>query len=202
MFDGARPVLGKDSVRYLNTTEVLPDAYRALSGILEGLKGTYGNATRSDTDSPGMWGGKEGVTPSVLNDHLHKFMPGLSAKVFRTYNASMCLDNEFHKHPVDPTMSLAEKVAYFTSANTKVAILCNHQKDVSKTYGSRMADMEEKVSYATELKARTEKVIAMLPDDTEDINNASEKVKAKALARRPRGRRIHRKRRGKNEMSF
>ena len=34
------------------------------------------------------------LSPTLLNTHLNSLMPGLSAKVFRTYNASVTLQNE------------------------------------------------------------------------------------------------------------
>ena len=37
------------------------------------------------------------LTPTILNNHLSHLMPGLSAKVFRTYNASQTLQDELAK---------------------------------------------------------------------------------------------------------
>ncbi len=36
----------------------------------------------------------ETLAPPTLNDALSKLMPGLTAKVFRTYNASVTLESE------------------------------------------------------------------------------------------------------------
>lgn len=33
------------------------------------------------------------IDPSILNDYLKELLPGLTAKVFRTYNASFTLQN-------------------------------------------------------------------------------------------------------------
>ena len=38
--------------------------------------------------------------PSRLNEQLSELMPGLSAKVFRTYNASVTLESELEILPV------------------------------------------------------------------------------------------------------
>ena len=40
------------------------------------------------------------VSPSMVNEQMHTFMPKLTAKVFRTYNASIVLDNELAKMSV------------------------------------------------------------------------------------------------------
>ena len=52
-------------------------------------------------------------------------MEGLSAKVFRTYNASMTLQDQLNKLEVEDNV-LANVLGY-NRANRAVAILCNHQ---------------------------------------------------------------------------
>lgn len=46
---------------------------------------------------------------AVLNKHLNELMEGLTAKVFRTYNASITLQNQL-KELTDPDASIPEKV--------------------------------------------------------------------------------------------
>ena len=66
-----------------------------------------------------------------------KMLEGLTAKVWRTYNASVLFQKELDK--VNPNivdkMPEAERINYlisvFNQANTAVALLCNHQKNVS-----------------------------------------------------------------------
>jgi DNA topoisomerase-1 len=70
-------------------------------------------------------------------------MPGLSAKVFRTYNASWTFQEQLKNTPEDGTV--AEKIAAYNTANRMVAILCNHQKTVSKTFDESFAKMGDKV---------------------------------------------------------
>lgn len=55
-------------------------------------------------------------------------MEGLTAKVFRTYNASITLQNELAKMSDDKDMTIDEKMLFYNRANREVAILCNHQK--------------------------------------------------------------------------
>jgi DNA topoisomerase-1 len=72
-------------------------------------------------------------------------MPGLSAKVFRTYNASWTFQQQLRKlTPADG--SVAEKIAAYNDANRDVAILCNHQKTVAKNFAESFAKMGDKVS--------------------------------------------------------
>lgn len=70
-------------------------------------------------------------------------MPGLTAKVFRTYNASITLQRELEDTPRHGT--LEEKLSYYGNANRQVAILCNHQRSVSKTFDAQMERLTQRV---------------------------------------------------------
>lgn len=144
--------LGKDSIRYQNDVAVLPEVYRLLQRF------TRNKSPYTDIFSD--------LSPTQLNDHLKSFMDGLSAKVFRTYNASVTLDRWFREKPVDPKASLADKLAYFNKANTEVAILCNHQKSVSKNFRTQMTQLTTKSSY-------TRKTIELLEQAKETAKKKS-----------------------------
>lgn len=81
-----------------------------------------------------------------LNKYLNDQMKGLTAKVFRTYNASWTFQQQLKNTPKDGTV--AEKIAAYNTANRDVAILCNHQKTVSKGFAESFAKMGDKVSWA------------------------------------------------------
>ena len=70
--------LGKDSMRYFNTVEVEALVFKAVGTFQRGKKGEEDLFDKLDT--------------SKLNAHLKEIMPQLTAKVFRTYNASATLD--------------------------------------------------------------------------------------------------------------
>lgn len=71
-------------------------------------------------------------------------MPGLTAKVFRTYNASHTM-GELLKE-MKATGTIAEKVKAYNDANRKVAILCNHKRTVAAGHAGQMEKMSERVS--------------------------------------------------------
>jgi len=81
---------------------------------------------------------------SSLNTHLKELMPGLTAKVFRTFNASHTFQEELRKTPSDGTVN--EKVLAYNRANREVAVLCNHQRAVTKGHAGQMSKLKEKVS--------------------------------------------------------
>ncbi|XP_062191162.1 DNA topoisomerase 1 beta-like [Phragmites australis] len=131
--------LGKDSIRYFNTVEVEQLVYKAIEDFRAGKKAGEPLFDKLDT--------------TRLNAHLKDLMPGLTAKVFRTYNASITLDDILHKETEDGT--LLEKIAVYQRANKEVAIICNHQRAVSKSHDSQMTRMNEKID---ELKAQRDEL--------------------------------------------
>jgi DNA topoisomerase-1 len=72
-------------------------------------------------------------------------MPGLTAKVFRTFNASNTLQEQLIEE-TDANASVAEKMLAYNRANRKVAILCNHQRAVPKTHEKSMENLEAKIA--------------------------------------------------------
>lgn len=79
-----------------------------------------------------------------MNKHLASYMKGLTAKVFRTYNASITFQQQLDLNtPKDA--SVQEKLNAYNKANRMVAILCNHQRSVPKTHSASMEKMTDKV---------------------------------------------------------
>jgi DNA topoisomerase-1 len=74
-------------------------------------------------------------------------MEGLTAKVFRTYNASITLERELEKMPQDEELTVDEKMLFYYRANREVAILCNHQRSVSKNFAEQMGKIDDKVRF-------------------------------------------------------
>lgn len=72
-------------------------------------------------------------------------MPGLTAKVFRTYNASWTMARLLKE--MKSTGNIAEKVKDYNNANRQVAILCNHKRTVTASHASSIEKMQEKVSH-------------------------------------------------------
>ncbi|CAH2069880.1 unnamed protein product [Thlaspi arvense] len=121
--------LGKDSIQYVNTVEVEPPVYKAIGQFQAGKSKTDDLFDELDT--------------SKLNAHLKELMPGLTAKVFRTYNASITLDEMLSKETRDG--EVPEKVVVYQQANKEVAIICNHQRTVSKSHGAQVEKLAVKI---------------------------------------------------------
>ena len=71
-------------------------------------------------------------------------MPGLSAKVFRTYNASFSMSELLKEMKSVGTAD--EKIRDYNNANREVAILCNHKRTIPNSHAEQMEKMGDKVS--------------------------------------------------------
>ncbi|KZV21640.1 DNA topoisomerase 1-like [Dorcoceras hygrometricum] len=131
--------LGKDSIRYQNEVVVETAVFKAIQQFRNGKKGGDDLFDKLDT--------------SKLNAHLKELMPGLTAKVFRTYNASITLDDMLNRETKGG--EVAEKIVVYQHANKEVAIICNHQRTVSKSHSAQMLRLDEKID---ELKGAMEEL--------------------------------------------
>ncbi|KAJ3091530.1 DNA topoisomerase 1, partial [Quaeritorhiza haematococci] len=122
--------LGKDSIRYYNEVEVDEQVFKNLK--------LFKKEPKQEGDLL-----FDRLNTSLLNKHLSTYMKGLTAKVFRTFNASYTFQEELKKTPDDGTV--AEKILAYNRANRQVAILCNHQRTVPKAHGNQMSKIQDKI---------------------------------------------------------
>jgi len=134
--------LGKDSIRYHNDMSVEKRVFKNLQLFVDGKKPGDDLFDRLNT--------------SILNEYLNTLMPGLTAKVFRTYNASITLQEQLAEL-TDEDDNLAAKVLSYNRANRAVAVLCNHQRAVPKTHDKSMATLQAKVDLKKEAVEKAEK---------------------------------------------
>ncbi|MFH4976286.1 hypothetical protein AB6A40_002995 [Gnathostoma spinigerum] len=136
--------LGKDSIRYQNKVPVEKRVFKNLQLFMENKDPGDDLFDRLDT--------------SVLNAHLRSLMPDLTAKVFRTYNASITLQQQLDKLTRDDA-TLQENLLSYNRANRQVAILCNHQRAIPKSHEKSMENLEAKIrNKKSELKAAKEEL--------------------------------------------
>lgn len=133
--------IGKDSIRYYNEVPVEKRVFKNLQLFME-------------NKSPGddLF---DRLNTTVMNKHLNELMEGLTAKVFRTYNASWTLQQQLDKL-TDPDETEAEKILSYNRANRAVAILCNHQRSVPKTHAKSMENLKAKIEAKKEAIAEAE----------------------------------------------
>jgi DNA topoisomerase-1 len=181
--------LGKDSMVYDQEVRLSTLAYDNLKRF------SQGKTPKTDVF--------DRLKTAELNKHLSDLMPGLSAKVFRTYNASITLQNTLlglkegrvthtgesveEKGGMDvdeePFVDVArdapvlERVAFYNAANRVVSILCNHQRTVPKGHEGQMAKMEGKIEELREDCAMYKKHLKALKNGSA---NSNKKAKSSA----------------------
>jgi DNA topoisomerase-1 len=143
--------LGKDSIRYLQEHEVDPLVFHALQRFCKGKK--------KDQDI------FDHIDPTKVNKHLQTLMPGLTIKVFRTYNASYTLNKLLKETTPAGSATVPMKKAAYDAANKEVAVLCNHQKGVSKAHDAQMEKLQDK-------KKTIDKEISALRKEKKEKNKA------------------------------
>ncbi len=167
--------LGKDSVRYVNTVQIQPEVYRVLAKFINGKKPSHDLFDE--------------INPTMLNAYLKTMMEDLTAKVFRTYNASKLfqdeldeIDKSIDKSGFDETDKINAILDLYVKANIKVALLCNHQKNVSKSFNEQIEKIDDKIR---ELKVSKKELESELLNQTdkdkrkklkEKINKFKEKI--------------------------
>ena len=135
--------LGKDSVRYVRTFTVTESVYNNLVEFKR-------NKTKNDDIF-------DKIKTSDMNEYLKTFMDGLTAKVFRTYNASNLFAKEldeitekYSNYTKDDKFDLL--LDGFNKANAKVALLCNHQKNISKNFSEQIKKSRDQIKELKEKK--------------------------------------------------
>lgn len=124
--------LGKDSIRFYDEVQVDAQVFKNLK--------IFKKAPKTEGDDI-----FDRLTTSALNKHLTSYMPGLTAKVFRTYNASWTMARLLKD--MKSTGTIVEKVKDYNDANREVAILCNHKRTVAAGHAGSIEKMQEKVWY-------------------------------------------------------
>ncbi|XP_030624106.1 DNA topoisomerase 1 isoform X2 [Chanos chanos] len=122
--------LGKDSIRYYNKIPVEKRVFKNLQLFLENKQPEDDLFDRLNT--------------TILNKYLQELMDGLTAKVFRTYNASITLQQQL-KELTSPDDNVPAKILSYNRANRAVAVLCNHQRAPPKTFEKSMQNLQTKI---------------------------------------------------------
>ncbi|KAK7073654.1 DNA topoisomerase 1, partial [Halocaridina rubra] len=128
--------LGKDSIRYQNEVQVEKRVFKNVQLFMENKQ-----------DGDDLF---DRLNTQILNKHLNELMDGLTAKVFRTYNASRTLQEqlELMTNSDDP---IPAKILSYNRANRAVAVLCNHQRAAPKTFDKSMANLQKKIDDKREI---------------------------------------------------
>ena len=90
------------------------------------------------------------VSSSMVNEFLSSIVPGVTAKVFRTYHATAKTEDALRSKDVRHADELV-KLYHAREANLKAAEFCNHQRTPPKTW---QHSLERKEQRLTEVQAK------------------------------------------------
>ena len=164
--------LGKDSVRYNRTLSVDPQVYT--------------NLREFKSDKAGSENLFDLITSNDINKYLQGFMKNLTAKVFRTYNASYLFQKELKKITSKyENYELSDKINIlldeFNKANAKVAMLCNHQKNVNSSTNKQIENLDRMIKNARQKLQKAKKSKKKNPSKIAKMEQILKKLKAKKL---------------------
>jgi DNA topoisomerase-1 len=139
--------LGKDSIRFYQEVQVDQQVFKNLKIF------------KKDPKKPGddLF---DRLDPSILNKYFQEFMNGLTAKVFRTYNASKTMQDQLDLIANEGTVN--EKVVAFNAANREVAILCNHQRTIPKAHQAGVQKINEKIEEMVWQKIKLKRIMLQM----------------------------------------
>jgi DNA topoisomerase I len=164
--------LGKDSVRYNRTLQVDPRVYKNIGEFKNG---------KTETDNL-----FDLIDPTDINKYLQEFMKNLTAKVFRTYNASTLFQKELKKiskkyENYDESDKINILLDEFNKANAKVALLCNHQKNINNSTNKQIENIDQMIKKARLRLQKAKKSKKKNPEKITQMEQQLKRLKAKKL---------------------
>jgi DNA topoisomerase-1 len=160
--------LGKDSVRFCKKINVHLQVYKNIEDFF-----------KSKTKRDNLF---DLINASTLNDYLSSIMKGLTAKVWRTYNASLLFQKEIDKikeekiSSIDSNERLNYLIAMFNQANAAVALLCNHQKNINSNLDTSLDKLDNQIK-----ELLKKKKVYQEKKSNEKVNKISIKIKSLKL---------------------
>jgi DNA topoisomerase-1 len=121
--------LGKDCVRWEKSVQAPPSVIRNIRRYAENSREYL----------------FEGVDSKKVSRFLSQKMPGLTAKVFRTWRCTKTVKEELAKSPVTKEDPVYLKKFSAKMANLKVAEVANHKRKVPAKFEERLAKKEDKL---------------------------------------------------------
>ena len=156
--------IGKSSIKFNRTVVVNPSVYKNIKELC-GAKSKKTQQLFPD------------VNETKLNDYLKTILPGITAKVFRTYKASITMQNQLNMKENIPSIweSIAQKQAIYNKVNIAVALALNHKRQSDNT--AQVAKLTQKLE---EYKEERKKNNTVTRDNTLKKNILSTETKLEA----------------------
>jgi len=143
--------LGKDSVPWHKAANLPPEVVRELAQLIDNAR-SPNRTTRNGRSHPTR--DRPQIFPDVrsrnVNAFLSEIIPGLTAKVFRTYHASSTVRRYLSQAKISREDPDWKKKNAAKRANLHAAVVCNHTKQVPKGWTARLKRFRERQQNAQE----------------------------------------------------
>src|SRR4030066_2294196 len=120
--------LGKDSVRWVKAVKAPESIIRNIQELMKTREHLF-----------------EGVDSKKVSRFLSEKMPGLTAKVFRTWRCTKTVKEELEKSKVTKQDPVYRKSYAAKMANLKVAEVANHKRKIPPSFDERLAKKETRL---------------------------------------------------------
>ncbi|MDQ1279897.1 MAG: topoisomerase [Thermoproteota archaeon] len=98
-----------------------------------------------------------GVKSENVKNFLSEIVPGLTAKVFRTYHATTIVENFLNKEKISESDPDYMKKYVATMANLQAARICNHKRKLPKNWQKSLSKKKETLKRLRALKTKKSK---------------------------------------------
>ncbi|MDH5431586.1 MAG: DNA topoisomerase I [Nitrosopumilus sp.] len=163
--------LGKDSVRWQETLKAVEDDKQ----FQENLKKLIEKKKPNDEIF-------HNITSRDVNKYFSGIVKGLTAKVFRTYQATTVVKDYLVKHDDIKGKSTTEKLYHAKLANLKAAIMCNHKRTIPKTFEQSLQKKRDTLKKVEKEQAwkKTQETLKKV-EVSDPKTDAQKKIKAKRI---------------------
>jgi DNA topoisomerase-1 len=139
--------LGKDSVRWKKEV-TLPE------NVVRNVEAFKAEAEVRNNAEAILF---DGIRSEHVNSFLSEVMQGLTAKVFRTYHASVVVRSSLEKANVSVSDQIIVKKHAATMANLEAAIVCNHKRKPPKNWEESLAKKVDRLNALRQSPKKTAK---------------------------------------------
>ncbi|WP_428325649.1 DNA topoisomerase I [Nitrosopumilus sp.] len=163
--------LGKDSVRWQETIKATGDDKQFQENLKKLIEKKRPNEEIFHN-----------ITSRDVNKYFSGIVKGVTAKVFRTYQATTVVKNYLVNHDNMKGKSDNEKLYHAKLANLEAAIMCNHKRTIPKTFEQSLQKKKDTLKKREKEKAweKTQQTLKKV-ESTEPKTDTQKKNKEKRI---------------------
>jgi DNA topoisomerase I len=176
--------LGKDSVEWHKTIQPPRVVYDNLAELILHARPSSTAASTTSAETAGNGRGLPQLFPNITSQNVNAFLssivPGLSAKMFRTFHATKVVERSLNLSKIKPEHPEYRKWKAASIANLRAAELCNHTKQETGNWERTQTRYEERIAGAKERKTRYSRQVTEFRQRLEELKVEAAEAEEKA----------------------